>query len=329
MAAIGLVNAFFLATVFLRKPAIDRTANRLLAFLFLLVAIRLGKVIVQSSDLATLKALYFNLMHAGFLSLGPTLWLFQKTLGTSNERRRARQLIHFVPALLLLVGASSIRLQVTQPTWLRIYELILISPLPYLFLVFRQLFVQKAQRHQKSWLSYGAIMVGLIWLMNVLYYWFAFPFYIVTGALVTLLFYMVLIGLIKPNKFKTEKKSKYSNLRLTSEQAKLIFNQVEKIMIEESLFMEPGLKLQTVAQQLNLSSHRISGAINMMAGVGFSEYINQQRIEAAKKLLVTNKDLKIIAIAMEVGFSSLSTFNAAFKKSQDLTPSDYRSRHRN
>jgi AraC-like DNA-binding protein len=59
--------------------------------------------------------------------------------------------------------------------------------------------------------------------------------------------------------------------------------------------------------------------------MNFANFINQQRVEYAKKALKKdeNKLLTIESIGEKSGFKSKSSFNAAFKKFTGQTPSDY------
>lgn len=54
------------------------------------------------------------------------------------------------------------------------------------------------------------------------------------------------------------------------------------------------------------------------------EYINSFRIKTACKLLKSQKEDKIITIAMAVGFNDLSNFNRTFKRALGQTPAEYR-----
>ncbi len=58
----------------------------------------------------------------------------------------------------------------------------------------------------------------------------------------------------------------------------------------------------------------------------FNDFINYYRIQDAKKMLLDedNKNYTISSIAFDTGFSSLSSFNSAFKKIEGKTPSSYR-----
>ncbi|MBB1159300.1 helix-turn-helix transcriptional regulator [Amycolatopsis dendrobii] len=56
------------------------------------------------------------------------------------------------------------------------------------------------------------------------------------------------------------------------------------------------------------------------------QYLSRRRIERAEDLLRT-ADLSVTEICSLVGFSSLGSFSASFKKHTGLTPSEYRERH--
>ena len=51
---------------------------------------------------------------------------------------------------------------------------------------------------------------------------------------------------------------------------------------------------------------------------------NEYRIAKARELLIQDKNVKVLAIALDVGFKSKSTFNAAFLKITGTPPSEYR-----
>ena len=61
-------------------------------------------------------------------------------------------------------------------------------------------------------------------------------------------------------------------------------------------------------------------------GKSFPDFINQYRIEEAKKRLLdpAKKHYTVLAIAEEVGFNSKSSFNNVFKKHVKMTPSEFR-----
>ena len=93
-------------------------------------------------------------------------------------------------------------------------------------------------------------------------------------------------------------------------------------MEEVRSYRNPDISLETLAQQLNISSKHLSQVINE-SGQHFYDLINQYRIEEAKHLLKEQNGDNILQIAYRTGFNSKPTFNAAFKKMTGMTPSEY------
>lgn len=58
----------------------------------------------------------------------------------------------------------------------------------------------------------------------------------------------------------------------------------------------------------------------------FFDFINEYRIEKAKKILKdpTQKELTILEILYQVGFNSKSSFSTSFKKYTGKTPTEFR-----
>ncbi|TFH42143.1 MAG: helix-turn-helix domain-containing protein [Chrysiogenales bacterium] len=83
-----------------------------------------------------------------------------------------------------------------------------------------------------------------------------------------------------------------------------------------------------LARAMELSPDHMSRKFKAYTGYRISDYINKLRIEDAARQLITT-DCKIIEIAFSVGFESLVTFNRAFLKTRDMTPSDYRKLRKN
>nr|WP_299384553.1 helix-turn-helix domain-containing protein [Allomuricauda sp.] len=93
----------------------------------------------------------------------------------------------------------------------------------------------------------------------------------------------------------------------------------------EKIYKENNISLDMVAQKLNTTRHNTSQVINEHFNVGFHEFVNMYRIKEAKQLLLEDKSrrLNIINVAYEVGYNNKVTFNKAFKKDTQLTPSQY------
>lgn len=98
-------------------------------------------------------------------------------------------------------------------------------------------------------------------------------------------------------------------------------------MMQNKSYREEGLTLSDLSLQLGFPVYKLRECINRkLAYRNFNDFLNFYRIEEAKVLLLDprNRDRKILAIAFDVGFSSLSPFNRAFKAQTGLTPSEFR-----
>mgnify|MGYP003583233036 FL=1 len=98
-----------------------------------------------------------------------------------------------------------------------------------------------------------------------------------------------------------------------------------QLMAQEQLYREPALTIGQLARRSGYPEYLVSAVINRRLEGNFWEYINRQRVEAARACLADAADTRtVLDIAYDCGFTSKSTFNAAFKRQLGLTPSAYR-----
>ena len=83
------------------------------------------------------------------------------------------------------------------------------------------------------------------------------------------------------------------------------------------------LSLTALEENLHLNKYYISHLFSSKLGLRFNDYVNSLRISEACRLLL-NSDESITAICDRVGFNTLRTFNRAFMKQMNTSPSDYR-----
>lgn len=104
------------------------------------------------------------------------------------------------------------------------------------------------------------------------------------------------------------------------------FNKIHSYLIDEKLYLDPLLSMETVASNLGMSKSYFSKLINSYSNYNFSDFINSLRVEQAKKFLSDDEfsQYTIVAIGLECGFNSKSTFYSAFKKFTSETPTTYR-----
>ncbi|MDD6268500.1 MAG: response regulator [Oscillospiraceae bacterium] len=87
--------------------------------------------------------------------------------------------------------------------------------------------------------------------------------------------------------------------------------------------LDDDISLSSLAERFYLNPQYISQLFRNEIGVGFLVYLTNIRMEKAKKLLISTT-LTITEIADKVGYGDYRVFTKVFKKSEGITPSQYR-----
>ena len=83
------------------------------------------------------------------------------------------------------------------------------------------------------------------------------------------------------------------------------------------------LSLSVLAEEFHLNPQYISQLFRSEIGVNFLAYLTNIRIERAKKLLLTTS-ASIAEVSEQCGYWDYRVFTKVFKKSEGITPSQYR-----
>ena len=83
------------------------------------------------------------------------------------------------------------------------------------------------------------------------------------------------------------------------------------------------ISLSVLAEEFHLNPQYISQLFKTEIGVGFLAYLTNIRMERAKKLLLTT-NLSIAEVSEQSGYADYRVFTKVFKKSEGITPSQYR-----
>ena len=87
--------------------------------------------------------------------------------------------------------------------------------------------------------------------------------------------------------------------------------------------LNEDISLSILAEEFHLSAQYISQLFKSEIGVNFLAYLTNIRMERAKKLLLSTA-LSIGEISEQLGFGDYRVFTKVFKKSEGVTPSQYR-----
>ena len=89
------------------------------------------------------------------------------------------------------------------------------------------------------------------------------------------------------------------------------------------LHMGDKIRVQDIAREIKISRSYLSVQFKKETGINLNDFINQIKIDEAKRLLATS-DKNITQIATLLAFSSQSYFDLIFKEHTGMTPKEYR-----
>ncbi|GAA4841257.1 hypothetical protein GCM10023331_27870 [Algivirga pacifica] len=100
---------------------------------------------------------------------------------------------------------------------------------------------------------------------------------------------------------------------------------LKALMEKEKAFNNPKLTLSELAKMMGTNTHTLSKVINEGYQKNFYDYVNDYRVKAFIESVSndTNHEYTYLQHAYQVGFNSKASFNRAFKKSTQKTPSEY------
>jgi AraC-like DNA-binding protein len=104
-------------------------------------------------------------------------------------------------------------------------------------------------------------------------------------------------------------------------------NKVEQMACLIAQRYAERITIETIGWAVGLHPNYAMSLFRKAFGTTLIDYLTQHRVSHAQRLLVTT-DQKIVEIALNSGFGSISRFNNAFRRTCSCSPRDYRSQHR-
>jgi len=123
-----------------------------------------------------------------------------------------------------------------------------------------------------------------------------------------------------------EPASRYERSGLSDLEAHRLKASLLAIMDSQRPWRDSELTLADLAERLGSTPHKLSEVLNSEVGQTFYDFVNGYRVREVQRRIKAGeaRALKMLALAMDAGFASKSTFNQAFKKHTSQTPSDFR-----
>ena len=88
-------------------------------------------------------------------------------------------------------------------------------------------------------------------------------------------------------------------------------------------FKEPDFGMQAMEMKFGMSGKTIGKIIKSTTGKTFQEYVEELRIELAKRL-IAQPDSNMKVVAQECGFINYDTFYKFFKKHTGVSPKQWK-----
>jgi AraC-like DNA-binding protein len=358
---LGAAQGIFLGLILITLNRGNQQANRVLGLLMILISVNLLYIIIQAEGIYQ-QIPHLLLLNVPLLFLyGPLILLYVLYLtrpGFSLKPLHAFHLLPFMAAAVYFAvafyfhpGDEKIKMfqARTQSITFEDYFWSL-STIVY-NLVYLILAVFALQKHKKriqqvfsntekinlQWLQFLLLGVIGLFVLNSLFdilYLMG-----VTGELGltvmavagTILIYMIgYRGLVQPEIFTFEepvpRADEETSSGFTVEKFERLSSRIEQLMEREKPYLDPSLTIKDLANQADIPDYKLSSVINDHFDKNFFEFVNRYRIEEAKQRLQDPdyENFTILAIANDVGFNSKSSFNTAFKRFTQMTPSQFR-----
>lgn len=346
LLAVGALQGALISLVILRRH--NPARGRMYFVLFLLaIGLQLTFRAVEKGWLWQHAQVPYLFSYSLPFLIGPLLYLFVKVRTSPGHEFSSNHLLHGLPFLIHFINtASSIFFNYSiLPAFLSLVfphpSLEMLSLLIYSLLSFRMISGKgdvEFRGELKTFVGVvtfaEAVIILTIALMvrNIE----TFPdvrllFVVLTGIIYWIsykLFAHPTIYFPTSNRavpLKTEPVIKYSHSGLRQEEAERIAGLIQKAL-NDRIFIEMDISIDTVSKTLQVPKHHLSRVINEKFGMTFVELVNQARLREAQERLTNPKygHHTIYAIALDSGFSSVSSFNAIFKRHFQCTPSAFR-----
>ncbi len=123
---------------------------------------------------------------------------------------------------------------------------------------------------------------------------------------------------------RATKKAYYERSKIKGLDIDKITNRLYQLMNDEKIYSDEELSLKTLAAELDIKPHQLSQILNERIEKNFNTFVNEYRVDEAKKLLLEDPKRSILSIGFSAGFNSNTTFINAFTKIVGISPGQYR-----
>ncbi|WP_108812064.1 helix-turn-helix domain-containing protein [Sphingorhabdus sp. Alg231-15] len=355
---IGALHGLMISLLLILSRRNQRTGNFLLSLMLLFYTLPVLRVVLH--DIGFIRSLGYSFLSVELLyGLGPSLYLYTKSLTNSRFHLGKLDFLHFLPVVLEIAYYASPFYQrhvfyfFAEPInsdhfiWMVEQAGGIISIFIYLFLTNRILVTyakwikeNHSDIHERTlnWLQKPVLLYTIFFFLWFILraidvvrfgdsldipYYYPFLLFLSLGT-----YWIGTQGYLQTQSITAgfdQNRPKETGHKNDPVLLGTLFKDLESVMSRNKPYLESDLSLTVLANHLRINQRLLSEVINSQAEVSFYEYINGYRIEEFKRRIVADGyELPLINLAYDCGFGSKATFNHAFKKNTGVTPSQYR-----
>jgi len=298
--------------------------------------------------------LYIN--YPLLLLLGPTIFFYFRMLVSDRLKIKLKDLLLFFPGLFALIYFIPFYIQNAQTKLILYplssnsnllirysYNIIDYSLMGWILLCFILSFRYTYFLWNKTTLKNIRIIriiliyiiIGIVFMILLVYSDVTDNFLLYKAGLLFSNIFMITLVFMNyryPDFFsilrKETSKVKYTNSQVKGLNIGAVIERINELMEYEKIYSDENLNLNKFSDILGITAHQLSEIINKNLNTNFNSFINNYRINAAKKMLADNTDYNILSVAFHCGFNSKTTFNTVFLKVTGMSPSNYRENHK-
>lgn len=358
---LGAAQGFFLALLLLERNR-NKAANRILALLVSLYSVYITDVAFTMMNYQQSFPHLIGVTTGLPFLFGPLHYVYVRLMISPGRRLEKREWLHFLPFVIfkaymlpfhLSSAAEKFRFienmnEAGKPLALVSFEWIMILQ-GNVYLILSLLLLKRHSRTIKD--SFSSIdKINLTWLRNLTIgsagIWLLvfivniLPIigltlteeadHFIAPATAVFIYVMGYLSLrqreIHSEEIHFARAPKYQRSGLSPEQSENYLRRLQQFMDSKKIYTKNDLTLNELAECVAVPAHHLSQIINDRLQQNFYDFVNNYRVTEAKRRLLdpAYRHLTILAIAYDVGFSSKSVFNAAFKKHANMTPSQFK-----
>ncbi|UXX81028.1 AraC family transcriptional regulator [Reichenbachiella carrageenanivorans] len=293
----------------------------------------------------------FNLLY------GPILYLYIKSI--IDNKLDKRSYLHMMPAVILFVSLCvfhfthekiNFMTYLSHPMHRVAIFSVVFSNILYLVLSVRIYVLHFKENYAvEKWISvWFTIAISFLALKVIINGAFLSSFYVVpkiSAELRNVLVYIFIslnalivsiagvYTLRFPNVFRLHStklfKKKTDTTSSEPEPVDEILEALQRVLEEKRLHLRNDITEREVAKEIDIQPYILSKVLNENLGMNFNRYINNFRIEEAKRILLSpdTNDATNYSIALDSGFKTESVYYSNFKKIVGMTPKQFQKQH--